>query len=61
MAVRLTHDFLQSFAAEAKQCAFISPVVPEGLTASAGVAIIKPHFPFHLAYEISEDLLASAK
>lgn len=32
-----------------------------GLSACAGVAIIKPHFPFHAAYELAEDLLASAK
>jgi hypothetical protein len=25
------------------------------------VAIVKPHFPFHLAYELAEDLLKSAK
>lgn len=31
------------------------------LSACAGVAIIKPHFPFHKAYELSEQLLRSAK
>jgi len=31
------------------------------LTACAGVAIVKPHFPFHAAYDLSNDLLASAK
>jgi hypothetical protein len=29
--------------------------------AAAGVAIVKPHFPFHRAYELSESLLKSAK
>jgi hypothetical protein len=32
-----------------------------GLSACAGVAIVKPHFPFHAAYELAADLLASAK
>jgi hypothetical protein len=32
-----------------------------GLSACAGVAIVKPHFPFHAAYELAEDLLSSAK
>lgn len=27
----------------------------------AGVAIVKPHFPFHQAYELAEELLKSAK
>jgi hypothetical protein len=33
----------------------------DGLSACAGVAIVKPHFPFHLAYELAEELLQSAK
>jgi len=31
------------------------------LTVSAGVAIVKPHFPFSVAYRLSEDLCQSAK
>jgi hypothetical protein len=31
------------------------------LTACAGVAVVKPHYPFHAAYELAEDLLQSAK
>jgi hypothetical protein len=31
------------------------------LSACAGIAIIKPHFPFSAAYELSEQLLRSAK
>jgi hypothetical protein len=31
------------------------------LSSCAGVAIIKPHFPFYSAYELSEQLLRSAK
>lgn len=32
-----------------------------GLTAAAGVAIVKPKFPFHHAYRLAEELCASAK
>jgi hypothetical protein len=60
MAVRFTHDFLMNFSQEAKRSSGVSQVAP-GLTASAGVAIVKPHFPFHLAYELAESLLRSAK
>lgn len=31
------------------------------LSSCAGIAIVKPHFPFHAAYELAEDLLQSAK
>lgn len=31
------------------------------LGAAAGIAIVKPHFPFHRAYELAEELLKSAK
>ncbi len=32
-----------------------------GLTMKAGIAIVKPHYPFHAAYELSEQLTANAK
>ncbi|WP_424187677.1 Cas10/Cmr2 second palm domain-containing protein [Actinokineospora sp. G85] len=32
-----------------------------GLTASAGVAVVKPHFPFSLAYDLCEQACKSAK
>lgn len=32
-----------------------------GLTAAAGIAIVKPHFPFHAAYDLAEGLLDGAK
>jgi len=36
--------------------------MPSGrLTICAGIAIVKNHFPFHAAYELSEQLLKSAK
>ena len=36
-------------------------VRPGGLTASAGIAIVKPHHPFSGAYELAADLCESAK
>ncbi len=33
----------------------------QSLSACAGLAIVKPHFPFHLAYNLADDLLISAK
>lgn len=30
-------------------------------TACAGIAVVKPHYPFHVAYELAEQLLDSAK
>jgi hypothetical protein len=33
----------------------------KGLTACAGVALVKPHFPFSAAYELAEDLTGEAK
>lgn len=35
--------------------------VPDRLTAAAGVAIVKPHFPFFVAYELAEELAAETK
>ena len=38
-----------------------SEVTPNRLTAAAGIAVVKAHFPFHIAYSIAEDLLDNAK
>lgn len=35
--------------------------IPERFTASAGIAFVKSHYPFFAAYELSEQLLKSAK
>ena len=32
-----------------------------GLTAAAGIAVVKPHFPFSTAYELAEELCRNAK
>ncbi len=69
-ALRFTVEFLQAFEREAQNHAAIKTVLssnwgkellPHGLTSCAGVAIIKPHFPFFAAYELAEALLKSAK
>jgi hypothetical protein len=68
-ALRFTAEFLQAFEEKTQNNAAIKTVLssaPEqlpmhGLTSCAGVAIIKPHFPFFAAYELAESLLKSAK
>ena len=68
-ALRFTVEFLQAFEEKTRSNPVIktalsnvpgqSPI--QGLTSCAGVAIIKPHFPFFAAYELAEALLKSAK
>ncbi len=52
-----THDGVGDIIAQIAGNAF----TPKRLSACAGVAIIKPHFPFSAAYELAEDLILSAK
>ena len=68
-AVQFTEHFLRAFEAETGKNKNITAILPENqtdqkkprLTACAGVAIVKPHFPFHRAYELAEALISSAK
>mgnify|MGYP000924420659 CR=1 FL=1 len=71
-AIEFTAAFLEAFEQETQQTdpAHFGGVVPRiarralalpRLSACAGVAITKPHYPFHAAYELCEDLLSSAK
>ncbi|HIK42616.1 hypothetical protein [Thermoleptolyngbya sp. M55_K2018_002] len=71
-ALRFTQQFLLAFDAETKETdnAHYDGILPEiakaalgvnRLSSCAGVAIIKPHFPFSVAYELSESLMQSAK
>jgi len=39
----------------------IQAVIGQPIAAAAGVAVVKPHFPFHRAYDLSEELCKSAK
>jgi hypothetical protein len=62
-AIRFTNDFLTKFVEQTKVNDKIREVFPNGveLGICAGIAIIKPHFPFHQAYSLAEELLQSAK
>ncbi|PSB21782.1 hypothetical protein C7B76_04915 [filamentous cyanobacterium CCP2] len=71
-ALRFTQMFLTAFEAETSctDTAHYNGVIPaiaqaafkvDRLSACAGVAIIKPHFPFSIAYELAEKLTKSAK
>ncbi|WP_205369710.1 hypothetical protein [Thermoleptolyngbya sp. PKUAC-SCTB121] len=71
-ALRFTQQFLLAFEAETQKVdeQHYDGILPEiakaalgvnRLSSCAGVAIIKPHFPFSVAYELSESLMQSAK
>lgn len=60
-----TEEYLASFARHAAGDDLIGEVLRamgrERLTASAGVALVKPNFPFAAAYQLAEELCRSAK
>jgi hypothetical protein len=58
-ALKFTCDFLRKFEQLARQHDDIKDLIKLG--ACAGIAIVKPHYPFHQAYELAEQLLQSAK
>jgi len=69
-AVRFTCDFLRAFEDETRQRGIYEGIIPQiaqsalgagRLSSCAGIAVVKPHFPFHAAYELAEALLKSAK
>jgi hypothetical protein len=65
-AVQLARDFLQGFEARAETLWQVvglgrPPGGPQRPSACAGVAVVKPHYPFYAAYELAERLLKSAK
>jgi hypothetical protein len=71
-AIPFTHKFLIEFEKETKKIdhpdvgGIIVEVAKEALgigrlSACAGIAIIKPHFPFSVAYELAESLTRNAK
>ncbi|MBD2279394.1 MAG: hypothetical protein HEQ13_24900 [Dolichospermum sp. DEX189] len=66
VALRFTQLFLNAFEKETHQNQIISEIAKEALkvprlSACAGIAIIKPKFPFSVAYELAENLMQSAK
>jgi hypothetical protein len=76
-ALKFTHRFLQEFErltqtaiapedAPLKHPQIIAQIAKQAsgsdrFSACAGVAIVKPHFPFSTAYHLAEDLIRSAK
>ena len=66
LALAFTKHFLTEFETETQQNKIISSIAKvalkgDRLSACAGIAIVKPHFPFSVAYELAESLAKSAK
>ncbi len=65
-ALPFAKTFLRAFEDETAKCPTIARIAEVALgaprlSAAAGVALVKHHFPFHLAYSLAEELLKSAK
>jgi hypothetical protein len=65
-ALQFTRDYLKAFEENTGKESIIKQISHEALgipklSACAGIAIIKPHFPFHAGYELAEQLIKSAK
>lgn len=60
-ALQFSKKFLDHFEEATRQHPAIRSILPDGVTACAGVAIVKPHFPFFAGYQLAEHLLQSAK
>ena len=65
-ALNFTKNFLLEFERQTANNKIINQIASKAfkvgrLSSCAGIAIIKPHFPFHTAYELAEQLLKSAK
>lgn len=68
LAIDFTEEFLKGFALHTKNC--FAPLVEkfdladelkEGLSACAGIAYIKPNYPFHYGVSLSDSLCSYAK
>lgn len=65
-ALEFTREFLQAFEQQTKNHEGIAPIAKAAfgvgqLSACAGVAIVKRHFPFSVAYSLAAELIRSAK
>jgi hypothetical protein len=65
-ALKFTKTFLDEVERRTAETECVSGILKPAtkqakLTSSAGIAIVKPHFPFHAAYELAEGLLKGAK
>ncbi|MFY1650698.1 Cas10/Cmr2 second palm domain-containing protein [Solwaraspora sp. WMMB762] len=66
LAVPFVRAFAEGFARHTAAQPTLSAIALQatghgGLTASAGIAVVKPHHPFRAAYELAEALTVSAK
>jgi len=57
LGLTLAAKYLEAFEAQET----VDKEMNGGLTSCAGIAIVKTHYPFHRAYNLSEDLCAKAK
>lgn len=65
-AIKFTYDFLTEFEEQTSQNGLIKSIANKAFGADrlgicAGVVIIKPHYPFHQAYNLAKGLIKSAK
>jgi hypothetical protein len=60
-ALQFTKKFIDCFEEETRRHPGINSILKNGVTSCAGVAIVKPHFPFFAGYQLAEELLKSAK
>lgn len=60
-ALQFTKKFIDCFEEETRQHQAIRSIINDGVKSCAGVAIVKPHFPFFAGYQLAEELLKSAK
>ncbi|MCS6785412.1 MAG: hypothetical protein NZ524_00045 [Thiobacillaceae bacterium] len=65
-ALPFTDQYLRAFEEETGAQPTVSAIARRALgaarlSAAAGIAIVKPHFPFHSAHDLAEGLLRSAK
>jgi hypothetical protein len=60
-ALQFTKEFIDCFEEETRQHLAVNAILKNGVTSCAGVAIVKPHFPFFAGYQLAEQLLQSAK
>lgn len=61
LGISLAMHYLAAFERETRQQAIASKLGVIQSTARAGVAIVKSHYPFARAYQLAEELAASAK
>lgn len=62
LGLALAVDYLERFGAETSvRDACVDPASGRALSACAGVAIVKTHYPFARAYELADELCRSAK